>query len=372
LIQIEQEQITLNLRLPGQYEDQESGTYYNYHRDYDPNTGRYLTSDPLGMHAGLNSYAYVSGNPLSYIDPLGLHRLVIGIESPPASAVDAHDVLNIDGGRDTGHTFIYAVDNNGIITHAISFGPDGGVSKELAFILGAQPGTADWILYGNAQMFEFDITELQYHLGTVRMDMFRNDVPNYTPITHCTTTAIDVAEGLLLGFNLDLPSGRGPVRIDASSDPLPVDLTNPYHFYTALVSAGHTSRVLDTALLTNSSDILEPGIRDPLLGPNVPPVGGADSTSTHIEEAVRIAVLDNDTDPDGGDIEVGSFDVTSMNGGTIERSMLWSSSLVYTPPAGFTGTDTFTYTLNDGSGGSTVVTVTVDVLPRSTVEVSGP
>jgi hypothetical protein len=138
------------------------------------------------------------------------------------------------------------------------------------------------------------------------------------------------------------------------------------------VSAGHTSRVLDTALLTNSSDILEPGIRDPLLGPNVPPVGGADSTSTHIEEAVRIAVLDNDTDPDGGDIEVGSFDVTSMNGGTIERSMLWSSSLVYTPPAGFTGTDTFTYTLNDGSGGSTVVTVTVDVLPRSTVEVSGP
>ncbi|MET0005560.1 MAG: DUF6531 domain-containing protein [Candidatus Thiodiazotropha sp.] len=114
LIKIEKQKIALNLRLPGQYEDKESRTYYNYKRDYDPNVGRYLTSDPFGLNGGLNTYAYVGGSPLSYIDPLGLHRLVIGIELPPATAVDAHDVLNINGGRDTGHTFIYAVDNNGV------------------------------------------------------------------------------------------------------------------------------------------------------------------------------------------------------------------------------------------------------------------
>jgi RHS repeat-associated protein len=60
---------TNNLRFPGQYEDQETGTYYNYFRDYDPATGRYVQSDPTGLDGGINTFVYVVNTPLSLIDP---------------------------------------------------------------------------------------------------------------------------------------------------------------------------------------------------------------------------------------------------------------------------------------------------------------
>ena len=64
--------VTVNLRFPGQYYDQETGLHYNYWRYQDPNTGRYLTADPLGLRAGPNLYTYVHNNPARWIDPLGL------------------------------------------------------------------------------------------------------------------------------------------------------------------------------------------------------------------------------------------------------------------------------------------------------------
>jgi RHS repeat-associated protein len=63
-----------NLRFPGQYYDEETGNFYNYFRDYSPVLGRYLESDPLGLGAGLNTYAYVGGNPATMVDPFGLYK----------------------------------------------------------------------------------------------------------------------------------------------------------------------------------------------------------------------------------------------------------------------------------------------------------
>jgi RHS repeat-associated protein len=67
-------EVNVRLRFPGQYLDAETGLHYNYFRDYDPVTGRYVESDPIGLAGGLNTYAYVEANPLTHMDERGLQR----------------------------------------------------------------------------------------------------------------------------------------------------------------------------------------------------------------------------------------------------------------------------------------------------------
>ncbi|WP_159084415.1 RHS repeat-associated core domain-containing protein [Dongshaea marina] len=64
--------LNINLRFPGQYYDSETGLHYNYHRYYDPETGRYITSDPIGLVGGVNTYGYALGNSINLSDPYGL------------------------------------------------------------------------------------------------------------------------------------------------------------------------------------------------------------------------------------------------------------------------------------------------------------
>jgi len=64
-----------NFTFPGQYYDHESGLHYNYHRYYNPATGRYLTPDLIGLKGGLNLFLYAGANPINAIDPKGLKKI---------------------------------------------------------------------------------------------------------------------------------------------------------------------------------------------------------------------------------------------------------------------------------------------------------
>lgn len=87
----------LPIRFAGQRYDADTGLHYNYFRDYDPSIGRYGESDPVGLRAGLNTYAYVGNRALSVTDPTGL--------APSPSAGGQAYPCGADGGSRFPHEF---------------------------------------------------------------------------------------------------------------------------------------------------------------------------------------------------------------------------------------------------------------------------
>jgi RHS repeat-associated protein len=64
--------LVFDMRFPGQRYDSATGFNYNYYRDYDPTTGRYVESDPIGLEGGISTYGYAGGSPMMNADPDGL------------------------------------------------------------------------------------------------------------------------------------------------------------------------------------------------------------------------------------------------------------------------------------------------------------
>jgi hypothetical protein len=94
---------------------------------------------------------------------------------------------------------------------------------------------------------------------------------------------------------------------------------------------------------------------------NEAPVAVDDSASTVKNTPVTIAVLANDSDPDGNPLTVASTTAPTRGTATI---LSGGTSVRYTPRNGFVGTDAFTYTASDGRGGEATATVTVTVTRR--------
>ncbi len=97
---------------------------------------------------------------------------------------------------------------------------------------------------------------------------------------------------------------------------------------------------------------------------NDAPVAKADKASTEAGKAVVLDVLANDTDVDGDTLSIASV-TQGKNGGTVVKNA--DGTVTYTPKAGFSGTDTFTYVADDGNGGKKTATATVTVAPDPTM-----
>ncbi|MBE8232366.1 MAG: hypothetical protein HAW67_01430, partial [Endozoicomonadaceae bacterium] len=83
-----------------------SGLYYNYYRYYEPSTGKFITSDPIGLQGGLNTYAYAAGNPARYFDPFGLYCIFNPLGDPIFSSTEKRNRIVTDSDEFTFFFFV--------------------------------------------------------------------------------------------------------------------------------------------------------------------------------------------------------------------------------------------------------------------------
>lgn len=229
--------IDMNLRLPGQYEDTETGTHYNYYRDYDPSTGRYLTSDPIGLQGGNNLYAYLDGNPLNSTDMLGLaddmsdaNILVDGVEKPVAGENFITKAAFVFG--ELGGYFVKA----GQAKIAEMFTPE-----NIAVMVGMMAGIAavQFVPFLNVAVNAGLFAWAWWEFGGKAVDLFKTLISSVDAIYDATSRSglCGVAENIansLVDVLAELPPtkfakilDKGKAKIEEDASKNDVNITNP-------------------------------------------------------------------------------------------------------------------------------------------------
>ncbi len=157
----------------------------------------------------------------------------------------------------------------------------------------------------------------------------------------------DIIEGL--GFDNE---GRLFATPGATTSP-------PQRFYEIDITTGAASEI---AVLTISKDYESCDCLTAPVEPNSDPIALDDNYDTNINQQLTVeapGVLGNDSDSDGDDLTIVSFDTITVSGGTVEIDP--DGGFTYTPPDGFSGLDSFTYSVTDGNDANDSATVTIAV-----------
>jgi len=182
--------ITLNLRFPGQYHDDENHMNYNYFRYYQPAVGRYLRVDPLGLKAGSNPFSYGEENPTGYLDYFALCKVEVRYK-------ELFQIIGLGYPIGVYHAFIVTTGRNGAQKYyragpsrAGVFGNWGGISPRYGDYM---PGTPDWTTKNVPSTLVIDNEEpcacYQGVLKSAMDDIEKENIP-YNPLgPNSNTTA---------------------------------------------------------------------------------------------------------------------------------------------------------------------------------------
>jgi RHS repeat-associated protein len=182
-------------RWPGQYEDIETGLYYNRFRYYDPEGGRYTSRDRLGLLGGAELYGYVA-RPLSHADPLGLTDIVY-------RALNRADIERLNSGQD----LMPKVPTAGATPydHVLKGSEPGYPGTQYISFTRERPFAERWAARSGTEVVEVDLDELQ----NMRLDLSTGAgrAEHLGPLTHASSGELrrvhkwarGAAEVLLMG-----------------------------------------------------------------------------------------------------------------------------------------------------------------------------
>jgi RHS repeat-associated protein len=194
----------LPLRLPGQYFDKESGLHYNLFRDYDPQAGRNVQSDPIGLAGGINPYAYAYESPLRFIDPYGLEVFIGGhVAADPVGTATRPDSLHLG--------LQLQPDNPADFANAPGWTrmPDGS----LVSTLGGQPG-------GDLGFRNFPWGNLRF------VRNYPDDFPEHTPVRVRVSPPCGMTDTRFINA---LIAGATSYRDDRRYNPFPMSIFGTYN-----------------------------------------------------------------------------------------------------------------------------------------------